>query len=408
MERIKVLLKHIEVLESELRTVCEEVEQEKSDIFNAIIENSPGFISIVQEEKFVFVNSNGLQIIGHKNPHDMIGLCIFDIFPGNYRTIIRNRIEIAHVNKTHPSIQTEMLKTDGTCFLAELNFTSFSYNARPAVLIMGRDITEEQESIRIIRKEEKLRADILNSFDELIAFYEPDHKIRWLNNAAKKQLGITDDSYIGKRCYHVWYKSSRPCSGCPAVSKSHESSERITTRGDNRSWLVRHTPLIDSDGNLSGYIEFSTDITEKQEQERIRRQLAADALYLSQKNKITLEIRSELDKIIASHKNLSQKTFKMIYDIIGSYTRFDDDWELLKTHFEQVHPDFFKRLKQNHPNLSVNDIKHCACIKLNLDTKETARFFNVKPDSIQMSRVRLKKKMRLPETTDLRTFISNL
>jgi PAS domain S-box-containing protein len=266
----------------------------------------------------------------------------------------------------------------------------------------------EEESIKIAREEEKLRADILNSFDELIAFYEPDHKIRWLNNAAKKQLGITDNSYIGKRCFQVWYNSSHPCSCCPAVSKSHELTERITTRGDTRSWLVRHTPLIGSDGNLRGYIEFSTDITEKQEQERIRRQLAADALYLSQKNKITLEIRGELDKIVASHKDLSPKTFKKIYDIIASYTRFDDDWELLKTHFEKVHPNFFTRLKQNYPNLSVNDIKHCACIKLNLDTKETARFFNVKPDSIQMSRVRLKKKMLLPETTDLRTFISDL
>ena len=264
------------------------------------------------------------------------------------------------------------------------------------------------ELIRILNYEEKLRTDILNSFTELIAFYEPDHKIKWMNNAAKRQLGINDESYVGKHCYNIWYNSSVPCAGCPVVCHNRKTTERVTTRGDSKSWLVRHTPLADSTNQIIGYIEFSTDITDKVEQERIRRQLTADALYVQQKNKITLEIKAELDKIIASNEYVSKETFQKIYDIIESNTRLDNDWELFKNHFEKIHPYFFTRLQHSFPNLSVSDIKHCACIKLNFDTKETARFFNVKPDSIQMSRVRLKKKLNLSESTDLREFIQEI
>ena len=56
MEKIKSLLDHIRALESELQTINDEIENEKGSFFNTIVENSPGFISIVQENKFVFIN----------------------------------------------------------------------------------------------------------------------------------------------------------------------------------------------------------------------------------------------------------------------------------------------------------------------------------------------------------------
>ena len=42
---------------------------------------------------------------------------------------------------------------------------------------------------------------------------------------------------------------------------------------------------------------------------------------------------------------------------------------------------------------------------MNFDTKEIARFFNVKASSIQIGRVRLKKKMNLSDSVDLRSYI---
>jgi hypothetical protein len=80
---------------------------------------------------------------------------------------------------------------------------------------------------------------------------------------------------------------------------------------------------------------------------------------------------------------------------------------MIIANFEEVHPDFFSKLKKAHPALSSNDIKHCACIKMNFETKEIARFFNIKASSVQIGRVRLKKKMNLSDEVDLRSYILN-
>ena len=103
----------------------------------------------------------------------------------------------------------------------------------------------------------------------------------------------------------------------------------------------------------------------------------------------------------------SRNEFKKIFDIINSFKQLDKDWKMLIANFEEVHPGFFSRLKKTHPLLSSSDIKHCECIKMNFDTKEIARFFNIKASSVQISSVRLKKKMNLPDSADLRTYILN-
>ncbi len=385
-----------------------------------------------------------------------------------------------------------------------------------------------------LKREEKLRSDILNAFHEVVAFYSPRHEIIWLNDAGKKQLNITDDSYIGKLCYEVWFHSDGPCQSCPVVSRRFEPTERIVRLTRDRIWLVRHTPLFDEDRNLKGFIEYRADITqisnlekqimderekyrmlaenapfgliltlnssvvyvnrtildwfgfEKQEdftgsdllnhvhpsdrkqagkllakiskniipnplseklrmmgndgtikyvrfdvlnntidnqvfvqtvlsditsdvlKEKKQKQVAADALYLNQKNSMLSEIENVLTRTLSgSNYSGSGNDFRKIFEIINSYKQLDRDWKILIANFEEVHPGFFSRLKKMHPQLSPGDIKHCACIKMNFGTKEIARFFNIKAPSVQISRVRLKRKMNLPEETDLRTYILN-
>jgi PAS domain S-box-containing protein len=195
--------------------------------------------------------------------------------------------------------------------------------------------------------------------------------------------------------------------------------------GENNisSPLAEKLRIINNDGNML-YIRFELknsiinnqkyvqtviiDITADVLKEKRQKQVAADALYMNQKNSILSEIESVLTKTIEDNKlTKSKKDFKKIFDIINSFKQLDKDWKMLIANFEEVHPGFFSKLKKTHPLLSSNDIKHCACIKMNFGTKEIARFFNIKDSSVQISRVRLKKKMGLSDHTDLRGYILN-
>ncbi len=119
-----------------------------------------------------------------------------------------------------------------------------------------------------VRLEQKLRFDILDAFREVVAFYSPDHHILWLNKAGKDQLGISDESYIGKLCHKVWFNNDGPCPGCPVVSRNLVSTERLVNLNGDRIWMVRHTPLFNNFGILEGFIEFRADITQISELEK--------------------------------------------------------------------------------------------------------------------------------------------
>lgn len=83
-------------------------------------------------------------------------------------------------------------------------------------------------------------------------------------------------------------------------------------------------------------------------------------------------------------------------------------WEDFKIQFEKIRPDFFSKLKQISPNLSVNDLKHCTYIVSNLKSKEVAQLINVSPRSVETTRYRVKKKMGLEKEDSLYDLLSSL
>jgi PAS domain S-box-containing protein len=152
------------------------------------------------------------------------------------------------------------------------------------------------------------------------------------------------------------------------------------------------------------------DITDEIEKEEMIGQLASDSLYASRNNVVIAGIKKELEDILQNKcRNYPiESHFHHIQKVLEEYSENENDWGLFNKHFEDLHPGFISNLKIICPSLTINEIKHCACIRLNIDTKETARFFNVTPSSIQKARVRLKKKLTLSSDIDLREFIENV
>jgi Uncharacterized enzyme of heme biosynthesis len=83
----------------------------------------------------------------------------------------------------------------------------------------------------------------------------------------------------------------------------------------------------------------------------------------------------------------------------------EKDWEDFKQHFESVHPDFFTALKDKFPDLSSNDLKVAALIRLNLSIKEASNILGISPESTKTARYRLRKKMVLNPEADLFDFL---
>jgi len=263
MKSLKTILDSISSLEEELTSLNSKLEQEKDNMFNSIVEISPNFTAIVQNEKFVYVNAKGQSLLKCVNSCEIIGKSIYEFIQLDIHANIESLFEGKVCNELNGTLHMQMLTTSGDSICLEASSKPFTYNNKEAVLIVGRDITSELIQKQKLEEEENLRGLILNSFSELIAFYEPNHKIGWMNDAAKKHYGITDDSYIGKYCYSVRFGADKPCADCPMKLGKNEPHERTVSDKD-LLWRVRHTPVFDTQGAISGYIELSIDVTQKE------------------------------------------------------------------------------------------------------------------------------------------------
>jgi DNA-binding CsgD family transcriptional regulator len=73
-----------------------------------------------------------------------------------------------------------------------------------------------------------------------------------------------------------------------------------------------------------------------------------------------------------------------------------------------MNEDFYHRLVSKYPQLTDNDRKLCAMVRLGLSSKEIASIVNISPKSVDMNRYRLRKKMDLVAEEELGNFLMTI
>ena len=125
-------------------------------------------------------------------------------------------------------------------------------------------------------------------------------------------------------------------------------------------------------------------------------------LQLERKNEILKDVQEKLLLI----KTEKPSEVKSISKSINKSLEIDDEFEHLKTTFENTNPIFFKTIQQKaFGTLSKLDFKYCAYIKLGLSTKEIANHMNIEAQSMRMARYRIKLKLNLDKEQDLDSYI---
>ncbi|WP_264521661.1 hypothetical protein [Flavobacterium sp. N1994] len=141
--------------------------------------------------------------------------------------------------------------------------------------------------------------------------------------------------------------------------------------------------------------QFQNDIEYKESQ------LSAITIQMLEKNELLDEIKTILNKKEATSEAEIKK-------LVNKYTMQDNNWKDFDNYFESVNKNFYTRLKQKYPDISSNDLKICALIKLNLSIKEMAAILNISPDSVKTARHRLRKKLQLSTEENLTDFILSI
>jgi len=83
-------------------------------------------------------------------------------------------------------------------------------------------------------------------------------------------------------------------------------------------------------------------------------------------------------------------------------------WDEFDKRFLDVNTGFYEKLRQQCPELTPTELKHCALIKLNFSAKEMSQLLNISLNGVNTSRYRIRKKLNLERNENLVSFMNGV
>ena len=134
-----------------------------------------------------------------------------------------------------------------------------------------------------------------------------------------------------------------------------------------------------------------------------KKELTSAALQIIENGETVQHFKKELDNFKQNIDKVHHKKLERLSISITNNSR--KNWEEFRSRFEQVNTDFFKNIKIEHTSLSSSELKLCSFLKLNFNSKDIANLMGISPDSVKVSRYRLRKKLELERSDNLANYI---
>lgn len=142
----------------------------------------------------------------------------------------------------------------------------------------------------------------------------------------------------------------------------------------------------------------------EQKLELQNKELSSKLMKIYQHQEIIENITTELvglkNELSLTSKGSKEAPGK-VQNIINQISTSNNEqlWSEFEATFNETNPDYLKRLSERFPDLTLNDLKLCIFLNMNLRTKEIAVITQQNIKTIEVARTRLRKKLGLDNTT---------
>lgn len=138
-------------------------------------------------------------------------------------------------------------------------------------------------------------------------------------------------------------------------------------------------------------------------------ELANMTMHLIQRGEVLAKIKETILAVVKKHDfKDSTLNFRQLIRMIRNVERANEDWEQFSMHFNHLNEGFFTTLKDRFPDLTPNELKLCAFLRLNLSSKEIAQLMNITIKGVEVGRYRLRKKLKLAPEVNLYDFLLHI
>ncbi|MEH0153112.1 tetratricopeptide repeat protein [Limibacter armeniacum] len=124
------------------------------------------------------------------------------------------------------------------------------------------------------------------------------------------------------------------------------------------------------------------------------KEMVTKALYQYKKQELIHRVIQQLKDLSEQMEAGQVSTIQKVIKNLEQGTK-DETWAEFELLFNETHQDFYKTLEQKFPNLTPNEKRLCAFVKLNMTSKEISSLTGQSVRSINVARTRLRKKLQL-------------
>ena len=274
--------------------------------YRRLFESAKDGILILDAEtgKIVDVNPFLIDLLGYSKK-EFIEKTIWEI--GSFKDIYENKEKFFELQQKEYVRYEDLPLVTSAGREIHVEFVSNVYlcNDNKVIQCNIRDITERTK----IQNEIKFQSDLINNVGQAVIATDLPGKVIFWNNAAEKIYGWSTSEAIGESIMDLTPAQQSNEQAVAIMNKLSAgktwAGEFHVKRKDGSSFpaFVTDTPILDSNGNLTGIIGISSDITERKraEMELIKAKEKAeesDRLKTAFLHNISHEIRTPLNAIV--------------------------------------------------------------------------------------------------------------
>jgi PAS domain S-box-containing protein len=413
--------------------IIENKYKQEYEKYHFILDAIPAMVFIKDgDNRVISVNKSFEDITGLKRK-DTVGKSVFDLTDNLEiaEKYWRDDLEVIETGVARRNIIEPLFTDPNRWFVTDKIPLTYSDGEVNGIIGFSIDITERKHAEdALIRSEKKLRL-LFNTAPDGIVLGNLEGNILAANKAFLDMVGydlkelleknycdIMPQKWIGptKRQIKEFIKSGF---GSGVIEKEYSRKD-----GTIVPVLVSGWVMFDENNKpfqMGAYVKDLTAIkkTEELEKELLKkdkeqlekdlatknRELNTKVTQLIETNELVTDVISRLEDLLKVEGEDKNRQIRYIINGLLNHSN-DDLWMQFEITFGQIHTSFYDDLFDKYPNLTPNERKICAFLKMNLSTKDISSITHQTIRGIEVARFRLRKKMNLPRSTNLTKYLT--
>ena len=145
----------------------------------------------------------------------------------------------------------------------------------------------------------------------------------------------------------------------------------------------------------------------KTELENKTKELTSNILRLAASQDVAQKVKRKINELVQKNTKLAKSDFSQITNYLNNQNN-DKRWKEYHKQFDELHVGFLDKLTLLYPDLTAAEIRICTLLRLNMTTKDICFITNRSLRTVENTRYRLRKKMKLDRGSTLSQHILSI